>query len=247
MCSGAGHTTWLVRGSPIRTPSDQRSVGSSPRLIAASHVLHRLLVPRHPPCALNNLTTTNKPTHEQTLHNPTPHDDQQTTGNTGPRSVKKMLASTVQFSTTHQPPPHHPARPGIDTKRRRRRDESGTALTRETHPPAPVAPPPHGGRAPDSAGSAPSGPNSVPTATTPTPAPLHTPPPPPHGRKTAGRTGSRPSDRRPNWSAFHPRAPAGRLRPPTAGGRPHPARPLAPPPPGQPRARRACRCSLERR
>jgi hypothetical protein len=46
-----------VRGSPIRTSSDQRSVGSSPRLNAASHVLHRLLVPRHPPCALNNLTT----------------------------------------------------------------------------------------------------------------------------------------------------------------------------------------------
>ena len=51
-----------MRGSPIRTPSDQRSVGSSPRLIAASHVLHRLLVPRHPPCALNNLAT-QKPTH----------------------------------------------------------------------------------------------------------------------------------------------------------------------------------------
>src|SRR3954466_3359369 len=58
MCSGAGRHDRLVRGSPIRTPSDQRSVGSSPRLIAASHVLHRLLVPRHPPCALNNLTNT---------------------------------------------------------------------------------------------------------------------------------------------------------------------------------------------
>src|SRR3954452_15432805 len=160
-----------MRGSPIRTPSDQRSVGSSPRLIAASHVLHRLLVPRHPPCALNNLTTTNKPTHEQTFHNPTPHDDQQTTGNTGPRSVKKMLASTVQFSTTHQPPPHHPARPHPPdgpatrlTPPANGRYETGTALTRETHPPAPGAPPPHGGRAPGSAGSAPSGPNSVPTA-----------------------------------------------------------------------------------
>ena len=50
-----------MRGSPIRTPSDQRSVGSSPRLNAASHVLHRLLMPRHPPCALHNLTH-NKPT-----------------------------------------------------------------------------------------------------------------------------------------------------------------------------------------
>src|SRR5262252_5098534 len=28
----------------------------SPRLIAACHVLHRLLLPRHPPCALSSLT-----------------------------------------------------------------------------------------------------------------------------------------------------------------------------------------------
>jgi hypothetical protein len=47
-----------VPGFPIRTPSDQRSVDSSPRTIAASHVLHRLLMPRHPPCALDNLTNT---------------------------------------------------------------------------------------------------------------------------------------------------------------------------------------------
>lgn len=42
-------------GFPIRTSSDQRSVDSSPRLIAASYVLHRLPVPRHPPCALKHL------------------------------------------------------------------------------------------------------------------------------------------------------------------------------------------------
>ena len=33
-------------------------VDNSPRTIAASHVLHRLLMPRHPPCALTHLTTT---------------------------------------------------------------------------------------------------------------------------------------------------------------------------------------------
>ena len=44
-------------GYPIRTPWDPRSVDNSPRPIAASHVLHRLLVPRHPPFALTNLTT----------------------------------------------------------------------------------------------------------------------------------------------------------------------------------------------
>src|SRR4029450_5457203 len=44
-------------GFPIRTPWDHSSVDSSPRPIAASHVLHRLLVPRHSPFALGNLTT----------------------------------------------------------------------------------------------------------------------------------------------------------------------------------------------
>jgi hypothetical protein len=57
MHSDAGDTTQLVPGSPIRTPWDHSSVDSSPRPIAASHVLHRLLVPRHPPFALTNLTT----------------------------------------------------------------------------------------------------------------------------------------------------------------------------------------------
>ena len=56
MYSDTGNTTSLVLGFPIRTSSDPRSVGSSPRHIAASHVLHQLLMPRHPPCALNNLT-----------------------------------------------------------------------------------------------------------------------------------------------------------------------------------------------
>src|SRR3954447_1055610 len=60
MNSGAGDTTQLVPGFPIRTPWDHSSVDSSPRPIAASHVLHRLLVPRHPPSALDNLTTTHK-------------------------------------------------------------------------------------------------------------------------------------------------------------------------------------------
>src|SRR3981189_1697536 len=55
MYSDTGDTTSLVPGFPIRTSSDQRSVDSSPRLIAASYVLHRLSMPRHPPCALKHL------------------------------------------------------------------------------------------------------------------------------------------------------------------------------------------------
>ena len=47
-------------GFPIRKSSDHRVVVTSPRLIADSYVLHRLLVPRHSPCALNNLGNTTK-------------------------------------------------------------------------------------------------------------------------------------------------------------------------------------------
>ena len=39
-------------GFPIRKSRDQRLVSTSPGLIAAAHVLHRLSAPRHPPCAL---------------------------------------------------------------------------------------------------------------------------------------------------------------------------------------------------
>ena len=44
-------------GFPIRACRDQHLVGSSSGLIAASYALHRLPAPRHPPCALSNLTT----------------------------------------------------------------------------------------------------------------------------------------------------------------------------------------------
>src|SRR3954451_17100968 len=48
-----GSTRALPRvGFPIRRSRGQRLVSTSPGLIAAAHVLHRLSAPRHPPCAL---------------------------------------------------------------------------------------------------------------------------------------------------------------------------------------------------
>ena len=44
-------------GFPIRTSTDQNLVSGSPWLFAATHVLHRLLEPRHPPHALSSLVT----------------------------------------------------------------------------------------------------------------------------------------------------------------------------------------------
>jgi hypothetical protein len=147
-----------VRGSPIRTPSDQRSVGSSPRLIAASHVLHRLLMPRHPPCALTHLNTQQHPP--------------DTTAGQAPtylelfKQSQKMLASTVQFSTTHPrtTPPTPPAHPHPRTLEHQQRYEIQAAPDEGTGP-HPRTPPVIG--ASTRAGkSAPSGPNSVPTTTT---------------------------------------------------------------------------------
>ena len=52
MYSDASITALPVMGFPIRRSRGQRLVSTSPELIAAAHVLHRLLAPRHPPCAL---------------------------------------------------------------------------------------------------------------------------------------------------------------------------------------------------
>ena len=54
------HTLWIgvwmteVRsaGFPHSDISGSMDICSSPKLFAACHVFHRLLVPRHPPCAL---------------------------------------------------------------------------------------------------------------------------------------------------------------------------------------------------
>ena len=51
---------WIHEVCSCRFPHSEicgsRDICSSPQLIAAYHVFHRLLVPRHPPCALISLT-----------------------------------------------------------------------------------------------------------------------------------------------------------------------------------------------
>ena len=90
--------TPVFQGFPIRKSTDQSSFTSSPWLIAGYNVLHRLLMPRHPPIALSSLS-------------PNQNDQQQ-------KIYLKMLASTIQFSnnnpnqTKHPPKDERPARPG---------------------------------------------------------------------------------------------------------------------------------------
>ena len=46
----------IAGGFPHSEISGSKLICSSPKLIAAYHVLHRLLMPRHSPCALISLT-----------------------------------------------------------------------------------------------------------------------------------------------------------------------------------------------
>src|SRR5947208_6960448 len=59
MYSGMGTRALPRAGFPIRTSRDQRLVSTYSGLFAAAHVLHRLLAPRHPPCALSLLIVKN--------------------------------------------------------------------------------------------------------------------------------------------------------------------------------------------
>ena len=64
--SSPGSLSWLcihhavTEVCSVRFPHSEicgsKDICSSPQLIAAYHVFHRLLVPRHPPCALISLT-----------------------------------------------------------------------------------------------------------------------------------------------------------------------------------------------
>ncbi len=64
---GSLHTLWIgvwmtevCSGFPHSDISGSMDICSSPKLFAAYHVFHRLLVPRHPPCALYSLTSLSK-------------------------------------------------------------------------------------------------------------------------------------------------------------------------------------------
>ena len=130
MCSGESDWTCLQPGFPIRKSSDHSLVIDSPRLIADSYVLLRFLVPRHPPCALKNLSHKDARVHCAVLNiqaapHPTgrlPHaqrrgtvrpgrrpDQPPPTRGPGPEGNLKLYARDPQDPTTCQAPP--PTRP----------------------------------------------------------------------------------------------------------------------------------------
>ena len=56
MDSSSGGQGMTPAGFPHSEICGSQAICASPQLIAAYHVLHRLLTPRHPPCALSSLT-----------------------------------------------------------------------------------------------------------------------------------------------------------------------------------------------
>jgi hypothetical protein len=89
-CGSPDHSR-VWRGFPIRTPWDHSPVIDSPRLIADSYVLLRLLMPRHPPCALKNLTTKDQGViHERTMKT-TPQPATPHKGTTTPRHRSRFI------------------------------------------------------------------------------------------------------------------------------------------------------------
>ena len=56
LCIGVWILEVFSSGFPHSDISGSMDICSSPKLFAAYHVFHRLLVPRHPPCALLRLT-----------------------------------------------------------------------------------------------------------------------------------------------------------------------------------------------
>jgi len=52
-----GRLRLCIQRRPVQESRDQHSFDNSPKLFAVFHALQSLLTPRHPPCALNSLTT----------------------------------------------------------------------------------------------------------------------------------------------------------------------------------------------
>src|SRR5215212_11201138 len=82
MYSAYGNAALPALGFPIRESTDHRLFSAYPWLIAAVHALHRLLVPRHPPCALHILTVITYSTRRRA------------------RGDTRYIGKTVQFSRT---------------------------------------------------------------------------------------------------------------------------------------------------
>jgi hypothetical protein len=133
------------RGFPIRTPWDHSPVIDSPRLIADSYVLLRLLMPRHPPCALKNLTTKDQKTNSRENHEnpPAPRPPRRThDARIRSRFIFLEIASYKRCSrplcSSQTTTPYHT--PHTQPPKRRSTHVAGAARKPETSFPHPTPP-----------------------------------------------------------------------------------------------------------
>src|SRR4029078_7497645 len=147
MCSGEGTRALPRVGFPIRTSPDQSLISSSPRLIAAVHVLHRLQVPRHPPCALHLLIQIENTTNRYGVFKVRAEERFRGPGKTAtaPEGGRCRSLKTQQFRCRCRRIPGEPRDPdgiaAITTGAPRRRVGDARVLSREGETSAPrVAP-----------------------------------------------------------------------------------------------------------
>ena len=147
-------------GPPIRKPSDHSPPAGSPRNIAGHHVLHRPLMPRHPPnaqknkqqktheqnkkqfCRRNLTVRCSRPLYSSQPTHPHPHP---TTHKQGSRTRVRQPGRTAPEPRQHATPTHAKARGGTHhqrtttTTRPQQPTTAGvfpTPLTRQPTPPA---------------------------------------------------------------------------------------------------------------
>ncbi len=137
-----------IRGFPIRTSTDQSSFTNSPWLIAGYNVLHRLLMPRHPPIALSSLSPNKTINNKNLLKDARVHYTilkQQT--NTHPNRPHKETSQTSIVRTMKQTPSHattpNPKGLGSPSRVRAKVSEPNNVHTPHTPHTPPVPHPPH--------------------------------------------------------------------------------------------------------
>ena len=138
----------MVPGFPIRKSWPQRPVIDSTRLIADSHVLHRLLMPRHPPCALKNFqhnhpSITDKRQHRKPqIHEQQNNQQNHKTTNTHTHKMRQApvisrCSRSLYSSQTTTPHPHttHPHQRARVPRTQENKHGLSTETPRTPHPP----------------------------------------------------------------------------------------------------------------
>ena len=138
MYSACGNAALPALGFPIRESADHRLFSAYPRLIAAVHALHRLLVPRHPPCALLILTVITHSTRAE--HAVIPVTLEKLYSFQGPRKRRRPDWPPVsQNSTACEAPANEGARPCLRSGRSVSQNSTACgARARARAPPGPV-------------------------------------------------------------------------------------------------------------